>query len=96
MKQISKTNAEKLGKQTLIFQTIEECGELIKALSKLNRTHGIGQITETTEDAAMQNVIEEIADVEICIEQLKYLMGIDTEEVKDRAFEKVSDRYSDN
>lgn len=91
----SKKNAEALGKDTNRLQTIEECGELIKALCKYNRTIGIGQKTETSEFEALTNLIEEVADVSICLEQLVYLMGIE-EEVKNarkKAFDKVSDRY---
>lgn len=98
MKEISKQNAEKLGKQTLLFQTMEECGELIKAISKYNRCNGIGQKTEANKREVYLNMVEEIADVEICIEQLKYLMSVESlvEQAKDVAFEKVARRYNEN
>lgn len=98
MKEISKQNAQKLGNQTLLFQTMEECGELIKAISKYNRTNGIGQKTEKTQEEAFFDMVMEIADVEICLEQLKYLMGINDEvkQAKDVAFDKVAKRYGDN
>lgn len=97
MKVISKINAGRLGKQTLLFQTMEECGELIKAISKYNRVNGIGQKTEANKREVYLNLVEEIADVEICIEQLKYLMSIEplVEQAKDVAFEKVAKRYGD-
>lgn len=96
MKQISKNNAKALGKQTLLFQTQEECGELIKAIAKYNRTRGIGQKTETTEETAYENLIEELADVEICLEQLIYLLDAkeDVDQKKQIAFEKVATRYA--
>lgn len=56
-------------------QTIEECGELIQALAKLNRTKGDGYDTPVTKYEAMNKVIEELADVQICINQLVYLIG---------------------
>ena len=95
MKEISKQNAKKLGKQTMLFQTQEECAELIKAIGKYNRTNGIGQKTETTKEEAFTNLLEELADVSICIEQLIYLLDIETEieELKDKAFRKVKHRY---
>lgn len=97
MKEISKQNAEKLGAQTMLFQTMEECGELIKAISKWNRVNGIGQKTEMLRRDARWQLIEEIADVEICIEQLKYLLNLDVlvDQAKDVAFDKVADRYKD-
>lgn len=48
---------------------IEECSELIKEICKMNR--GIGDVS---------HLVEEMADVMICIEQLQYMFGI-TEEV---------------
>lgn len=91
----SKRNAEALGKQTLLFQTQEECGELVKAIGKYNRTLGIGQFTETTEEEAFTNLIEELADVSICLEQLIYLFGCETkvEACKWSAYAKVQKRY---
>lgn len=98
MKEISKDNAKILGKDNLLWQTQEECGELIKAIGKYNRARGVGQKTETTLEEALDNLIEEVADVEICIEQLKYIMNIEgeVEERKDVAFEKVKKRYEGN
>ncbi len=101
MNEISKQNAEILGLDTMTFQTMEECGELIKAISKFNRTRGIGQKTETSIGKAFNDVLAEIADVEICIEQLKYLLeqryGVNVSNIielnKHQAFTKVAKRY---
>ena len=95
MKEISKQNAETLGIDILLFQIQEECGELIKAAAKYNRTRGIGQITETTKTEAYNKMLEEMTDVEIVLEQMKYLLKVDEkiDELKDRAFEKVKNRY---
>ena len=95
MNEISKQNAETLGLDTMTFQTMEECGELIKAISKFNRTRGIGQKTEMAHRDAYLQMIEEMADVEICIEQLKYLLGCESmvDQAKIVAFEKVHNRY---
>lgn len=52
-------------------QLIEECAELIQAVSKYRRaTTAIGKAK------ALQNLIEEIVDVEIMLEQVKYLLKI--------------------
>lgn len=93
--EISKKNADKLGSIVNSLQTIEECGELIKAICKYNRVCGIGQVTETSYEDAKQNLIEELADVSICIEQMIYLLCFEEQvkEAREKAFEKVRKRY---
>ena len=51
---------------------MEECAELIQAISKMKR--GID---------AKDNLAEEIADVLICIEMLKQLYDVDTSSLND-------------
>lgn len=67
--------ADKYGFTAQANQTMEECAELIQALNKYIRFSGTGQtyIPKFTEEPR-DNVIEEIADVHIMLEQLKYLM----------------------
>lgn len=67
--------ADKYGFTAQANQTMEECAELIQALNKYIRSLGVGQtyIPKFTENPR-ENVIEEIADVQIMLEQLKYLM----------------------
>lgn len=73
---------------------IEEMSELTKELCKLKRVRGIGQplrnpIPQTTID----NIIEEIADVEITVEQLKYFFGPEkVEEMKKKKLERLQGR----
>lgn len=95
MEEQSNKNAEVLGLQTLLFQTMEECGELIKAISKYNRVHGIGQKTEANIEDVYIDLLSEIADVEICIEQLTYLLEEKDliKKLKQKAYDKVSKRY---
>lgn len=69
MTEQSKQNARKLGKDALLWQIQEECAELIQAVAKYNRCQGIGQITEVSKQEAEQNLVKELADVEICLEQ---------------------------
>lgn len=52
---------------------IGECAELIQAVSKYGR--------ESTQERR-DNLIEEIADVEIMIAQIKYLLSIEPEEIE--------------
>ena len=71
-------NAEAFGIESQIMQAVEEMAELIQALSKVER-YVIRSRKPNTEKVAavMENAAEEIADVEIMIEQIKYLLGID-------------------
>jgi len=63
--------ADKYGFAAQAYQTMEECAELIQALNKHIRSSG----TRQTRD----NVIEEIADVQIMIAQIKYLMNCEVD-----------------
>lgn len=96
MLEISKNNAEILGKDTLLQQTMEECGELVAAIGKFNRVNGLGQKTEVKLQTAQDNLFTEIADVSICIEQLVYLLDCEEQIINKRneAFEKVKNRYN--
>lgn len=58
--------SEKYGKESQLRQLQEECGELIVACSKLIRS----------KDRAVNNLIEELADVRIMIEQIEHLYGL--------------------
>lgn len=65
-------------------QTMEECAELIQALSKYMRALGSGEPAMKSgkriePEAAHDSVVEEIADVTIILEQLQYLMDCETE-----------------
>jgi hypothetical protein len=73
---------------------IEEMSELIKELCKLKRVRGIGQPLMTPQmDTTVNNIIEEIADVEITIEQLKFYFGVEkVKEVKARKLERLKGR----
>lgn len=55
------------GKEPQVRQCMEECAELIQALNKYLR-HG---------DKALDNLYQEIADVELCIGQVKNMLGVD-------------------
>lgn len=71
--------------QTII--AIEEMAELQQALSKWfrmnerRRQSGIQPPKQTAEDI-MANVVEELADVSIMLEQMKYMMQIDEAEIE--------------
>lgn len=57
----------------------EECAELIHAVSKLLRAKRNGDVG--TNDAIMVRITEEIADIEIMIDQAVFLTGISREDI---------------
>lgn len=66
------------GKDAQVGMCIEEMAELIKALNKYQRSYGSKE--------SLENVIEEVADVEIMLEQIRYLLKLDSmkiDEIKD-------------
>lgn len=71
--------ADHYGYEAQSNHLIEECAELIQAINKYRRAMSIKvkspastQIRETT----YNNIVEEIADVEVMLEQIKYLLRI--------------------
>lgn len=93
MTEQEKNNAISIGVDGMLWQTQEECGELVKAIGKYNRSRGLGQKTETPRQEAFNNLVEEIADVEICIRHIKYLLNIDTDNIQHNKIDKVQKRY---
>lgn len=77
---MDKLKIEKLVKKNGIrFQSMiaqEECAELIQAISKCYRNK------ELIPTEVRENLIEEMADVMICLEQLKVIFHINEEELK--------------
>ena len=67
-------NAEHYGYKRQSQQTIEECAELIQAINKYNRF--LNGEYAGKEKKVIANLVEELADVEICIEQLKHFLEI--------------------
>lgn len=64
-------------------QLVEECAELIQAVNKYRRVEtGLGQpVAEDKKAIARDNLVEEIADVELMLEQVKYLLQIPEDEL---------------
>ena len=56
--------------QTMVH--MEECAELIQAVSKMRRVTYYGG----DDTAARDNLVEEIADVLICVKQMQEIYGI--------------------
>jgi NTP pyrophosphatase (non-canonical NTP hydrolase) len=79
-----------------VMQLSEECAELIQAVNKYRRFRGSkttrDEIIESTNDSNMliQNIAEEIADVDIMLEQMKILLNISNEAVEGIKEKKVN------
>ena len=79
--------ADYYGYEAQSCQLIEEMAELTKAINKLWRCENglIDQLVymppELRRSMYLKSVIEEIADVGICLEYVKYLLDIATEDV---------------
>lgn len=77
------------GEAAQIDMAVEEMAELTKALCKVKRaTPG------STTTAAIANVIEEIADVQIMLDQLRLIFARSTEEVEEDKLRRLLGRLN--
>ncbi len=76
------TIAEKIGPAALAGQGAEECCELAQALLKFQRiVEGVNPTAIMTEQDAVDNITEEIADVKNLIELIEQALGISQDDV---------------
>lgn len=75
------------GSTTQCSQCIEECAELIQAISKWDRAQSSGDPEKVK--TVVSRMVEEIADVRIMLDQLIYLYGC-SEEVDKMIDEKIN------
>lgn len=99
--ELNKETADYYGFDVQSTQLMEECAELIQAVNVYRRAvRGIGQpVADYKKTTALDNLIEEIADVEAMLEQIKYLLNIsekDIEAVKLFKSKRSRDRRIDN
>lgn len=80
--------AEQFGIENRMLQCSEEAGELIQALCKYQRILNADKTCNTDMVHAEYMIAEEIADTEICLKQIKYLLG-NTEAVERIKAQKV-------
>ena len=66
--------AKHYGLECQLNQTVEECAELTQAISKYNRATHEGWCKDYDVGTAIVRIIEEIAHVELMLDQLKYLL----------------------
>lgn len=67
---MNKSLLEEIGAPAMLEQTAEECCELGKACLKLARIMRGENKAYISESEAYANLVEEIADVKLCLEQL--------------------------
>lgn len=83
MKEGLKRIAEHYGYEAQSNQLVEECAELIQAVSKYRRASALRRgYSVERHQIAYDNLIEEIADVEIMLEQVKYLLQIPKDDIE--------------
>jgi len=73
---IMQTALDRWGLNAQVGQTVEECAELIVALQKyINRVPQPGMI---------ENILDEIADVEMMLAQMRLVLGINDDALRAR------------
>lgn len=80
--------AEQFGLENRMIQCTEEAGELIQALCKYQRIQQGDKTCQTDMIHAEYMIAEEMADVELLLEQIKYLLGNEME-VRERKLYKL-------
>lgn len=83
IREMNLETAKYYGYEAQSNQLVEECAELIQAVNKYRRVEtGLGQpVAEDKKAIARDNLVEEIADVELMLEQVKYLLQIPEDEL---------------
>lgn len=83
--------ADHYGFKAQSIMLIEEMAELTQAITKYKRFTENGQPVRNVISKSMlkSNIVEEIADVEIMLEQIKYLLNITDEDTSKIKAEKI-------
>ena len=83
--QMNLQNAEFYGANRQSNQLIEECGELIQAVNKWKRFYFFNEVAWNP----VHSVMEEIADVEVMLEQIKHLLNLPEQTINEIKVAKV-------
>ena len=75
------------GEPAQMDMAVEEMAELTKALCKIKRAQAGCEVA-----AAIGNVVEEMADVQIMLDQLRIIFHRSTEEVEEAKLERLKNR----
>lgn len=84
--------ADHYGYDSQSRQCIEEMGELIQAINKWWRVCGNGQKTEKSTRDCRDNLVEEMADVQIMLWQMAYLLKTDIQSMVNIKLDRQLDR----
>ena len=79
---------EQFGLENRMVQCAEECSELIQVICKCQRVFSGDKTCSYDIKELKQNITEEIADVEICLKQLKHIL-CNAEEVERIKVQKI-------
>ena len=88
---IMQTALDRWGINAQVGQTVEECAELIVALQKY--------VNRTPQLESVDNILDEIADVEMMLAQMRLVFGIDDDTLRKRIeykFEKLIQYLSED
>ena len=88
---IMQTALGRWGLNAQVGQTVEECAELIVALQKY--------VNRTPQPESVDNILDEIADVEMMLAQMRLVFNIDDDALRKRIehkFEKLSQYLSED
>ncbi|MCL2814522.1 MAG: hypothetical protein FWD23_07970 [Oscillospiraceae bacterium] len=88
---IMQTALDRWGINAQVGQTVEECAELIVALQKY--------INRTPQPETADNILDEIADVEMMLAQMRLVLGINDDALRKRIeykFERLSQYLSED
>ena len=87
--QVMQTCLDHWGLEAQVGQTVEECAELIVALQKY--------INRTPQPGTVDNILDEIADLEMMLAQMRLVLGFDDDTLRkriERKFERLN-KYLD-
>ncbi len=75
-----------------VLMAIEEMSELTKALCKERRTRNVDDLSVRSK--AMANIAEEIADVQIMLDQLRVIFDAETENIEIKKLSRLANRLA--
>ena len=73
---LMQTALDRWGLNAQVGQTVEECAELIVALQKY--------VNRSPHPESVDNILDEIADVEMMLAQMRLVLGIDDDMLRER------------
>lgn len=89
---IIKKAIETYGIDAQVLMAIEEMSELTKALCKERRTRNSDDLAVRTK--VIENITEEVADVQIMLNQIRCIFGINTKNVEQKKIERLAGRLA--